>query len=197
MEHKQLPQQIRIKYIGVRVKVTIFNATFSNISAMPWWSVLLVEETRVPGENHRPVASQWQSVSHNFVLDTPRLRFELTPLVVKIYSQSVIHLYYLSTMSIGFLHDLFYFISLFEVNYSDILNKELLWLWTLISCLRETNVAGEDILTKQNNYDFNIQIRGRYWLTVFELDTWASNIFINHRLGLILFHMSLKDMART
>jgi len=118
-------------------------------------------------------------------------------LVVKIYSQRIIHLYYLSTMSTCFLHDLFYFISLFEVKYSDILNKELLWLWTLISCLTETNVAGEDILTKENNYDFNIQIRGRYWLTVFELDTWASNIFINHRFLLILFQMSLKDMART
>jgi hypothetical protein len=32
--------------------VVVFNATFNN-----WWSVLLVEETRVPGENHRPVAS--------------------------------------------------------------------------------------------------------------------------------------------
>jgi len=28
-----------------------------NISVMSWWSVLLVEETGVPGENHRPVAS--------------------------------------------------------------------------------------------------------------------------------------------
>jgi hypothetical protein len=33
-----------------------FNATFNNISVVSWWSVLLVEETRVPGENHRPVA---------------------------------------------------------------------------------------------------------------------------------------------
>jgi hypothetical protein len=27
-------------------------ATFNNISAILWWSVLLVEETRVPTENH-------------------------------------------------------------------------------------------------------------------------------------------------
>jgi hypothetical protein len=33
---------------------TVFNATFNNISAISWWSVLLVEET---GENHQPVAS--------------------------------------------------------------------------------------------------------------------------------------------
>ena len=35
----------------------VFDATFSNISVTSWWSVLLVEETRVPGENHRPVTS--------------------------------------------------------------------------------------------------------------------------------------------
>jgi len=33
------------------------NATFNNISVISWRSVLLVEETGVPGENHRPVAS--------------------------------------------------------------------------------------------------------------------------------------------
>jgi len=35
----------------------VFNATFNNISVISWWSVLLVEETAVPGENHRPVES--------------------------------------------------------------------------------------------------------------------------------------------
>jgi hypothetical protein len=35
----------------------VFNATVKNISAISWWSVLLVEETGVPGENHRPAAS--------------------------------------------------------------------------------------------------------------------------------------------
>jgi hypothetical protein len=37
--------------------VMVFNATFNNISAILWQSVLLVKETGVPGENHRPVAS--------------------------------------------------------------------------------------------------------------------------------------------
>jgi len=36
-----------------------FNATFSNISAISWRPVLLVEEADVPGENHRPWASNW------------------------------------------------------------------------------------------------------------------------------------------
>ena len=30
----------------------VFNATFNNISVILWQSVLLVEETRGPGENH-------------------------------------------------------------------------------------------------------------------------------------------------
>ena len=33
--------------------VMVFKATFNNISVIPWWSVLLMEETGVPGENHR------------------------------------------------------------------------------------------------------------------------------------------------
>ena len=37
-----------------------------------WWSVLYVGETGVPEENHRPVASHWQTLSHNVVLSTPR-----------------------------------------------------------------------------------------------------------------------------
>jgi hypothetical protein len=31
----------------------VFNATFNNMSAMSWRSVLLMEETGVPGENQR------------------------------------------------------------------------------------------------------------------------------------------------
>ena len=48
-----------IKYIGgsTWVRVMMFNVTFNNISAISWRSALLVEETGVPGENHRPVAS--------------------------------------------------------------------------------------------------------------------------------------------
>jgi hypothetical protein len=49
----------------------MINTTFNNISAISWRSVLLVEETGVPGENHRPVASHWQTLSHNVVSITP------------------------------------------------------------------------------------------------------------------------------
>jgi hypothetical protein len=36
----------------VFVCLMVFNATFNNISVISWRSVLLVEETRGPGENH-------------------------------------------------------------------------------------------------------------------------------------------------
>ena len=39
----------------------------NNISVISWRSVLLVEETEGPGENHRPIASHWQTLSHNVV----------------------------------------------------------------------------------------------------------------------------------
>jgi hypothetical protein len=35
-----------------RVRGMMFNATFNNISVIWWRSVLLVEETGTPGENH-------------------------------------------------------------------------------------------------------------------------------------------------
>jgi hypothetical protein len=37
-----------------KVGVMVVNSSFSDISAMSWQSVLLVEETRIPGETHRP-----------------------------------------------------------------------------------------------------------------------------------------------
>jgi hypothetical protein len=35
----------------LRVKIMAFNATFNNISFISWQSVLLVEETGLPGES--------------------------------------------------------------------------------------------------------------------------------------------------
>ena len=43
------------------------------ISAISRRLVLLVEETRVPWENHRPVTSNWQTLSHNVVWSTPHM----------------------------------------------------------------------------------------------------------------------------
>ena len=64
----------------LRLRFIVFNATFNIISAISWRSALLVEETGVSIENHRPVASHWQILSHNVVLS--EWGFELTNLVV-------------------------------------------------------------------------------------------------------------------
>ena len=52
---------------GIVNEFMVFNVTFNTISTMSWRSVLLVEETGVPRENHRPVVSHWQTLSHNVV----------------------------------------------------------------------------------------------------------------------------------
>ena len=39
--------------------ILVFNATFSNISAISRQPALVVEEAGVPEENHRPWASNW------------------------------------------------------------------------------------------------------------------------------------------
>ena len=44
-------------HFNFMVMVIVINATFNNISAITWQSVLLVEEIGVPAENHPPVAS--------------------------------------------------------------------------------------------------------------------------------------------
>ena len=59
----------------------VFNATLNNILVISWRSALLVEETGGPGENLRPVASHWQTLSHN-ALHIALIQFELTTSVV-------------------------------------------------------------------------------------------------------------------
>jgi hypothetical protein len=51
-------------HLGGGVRLMVFNATFNNISVTPWRSVLLVEETGVHGENHRPVTSHFSGDRH-------------------------------------------------------------------------------------------------------------------------------------
>jgi hypothetical protein len=46
---------------------------YKDISVISWWSALLVEETGIPGENHRPIASPRQILSHNAVSSTPQI----------------------------------------------------------------------------------------------------------------------------
>ena len=62
----------------------VFNVIFNNISAISWQSVLLMEDTGVPGESHLPAASHWQTVSHKIVyrVHLAWAIFKLTTLVV-------------------------------------------------------------------------------------------------------------------
>ena len=60
--------QFNVLY-GLGCRVMAFNTTFNNISAISWLSVSLEEET---GENHRPVASHWSTLSHNAVSNSQR-----------------------------------------------------------------------------------------------------------------------------
>jgi hypothetical protein len=60
-----------------RFRFMVLNATFNNMSVISWLSVLLVEETGLPGENHRPAASHWQTLSHNVVSSTSRQWFNV------------------------------------------------------------------------------------------------------------------------
>ena len=63
----------------------VFIATFNDISVASWRLVLLVEETGVPGENHRPAPSHCQTLfihvvtvagdhEHILVLQTIKIR---------------------------------------------------------------------------------------------------------------------------
>jgi hypothetical protein len=69
--------------LRLMIRFMVFNATFNNISVILWRSVLLVEETRVPRENHRPVASLTNFITRCCIEYTSTwTRFELTTLVV-------------------------------------------------------------------------------------------------------------------
>ena len=68
-----------INPVSLYIGFVVLNATFNNISCISWRSVLLVEEIGVPVENHRPVASHWQTLSYNVASSTPRLSGIRTP----------------------------------------------------------------------------------------------------------------------
>jgi hypothetical protein len=65
----------------------VLNATFNNISVISWLSVLLVDETGVPGENHIPGASHWQISSHNVLAMS---KIYITNFILKVTRSSYI-----------------------------------------------------------------------------------------------------------
>ena len=64
-------------------KIMVLNTTFNNMSAISWQSVLSVGETGISNEFHRPVASQWLTLSHNvYRVHLALDGFEVTVVVV-------------------------------------------------------------------------------------------------------------------
>ena len=133
-----------------------------NISAISWRSVLLVEETGVPGENHPPAASHWQTLSHNVVSSTPRLSgirthnfsdcigslksdyhtvTTTTPSVysnVSILSNNILHVYlYLKRL----LEHVYLFVMIYYVARVVTLTKPIVEFHWLIICFRSVRLS--------------------------------------------------------
>jgi hypothetical protein len=70
----------------------MFNTTINNISAMLWRSVLLVEETRVLGENHRPCCKSPTNYNVRITFDLCMRKYAHLKLLTKIN----IYIYYIS-----------------------------------------------------------------------------------------------------
>ena len=65
----------------LRVRAMMLNATFNNISVISWQSVLLVEETGVPGVNHGQTVV---SSTPRLLLNWPRLNNLLLSLTISL-----------------------------------------------------------------------------------------------------------------
>ena len=66
----------------VLVGFLVFNATFNNISVISWQSVLLVEETDEPGENHQNLSQVTDKLYYIMLYTSPWWRFKLKTSVV-------------------------------------------------------------------------------------------------------------------
>ena len=154
----------------------MFNATFNNISAISWRSVLLVEETRVPGENYWPFVSHWQT--YHIMLYRWHLAwvgFELTILVV------------IGTDCIGILKSNYRFL---ENYYQQIMgylrwkcSDSVVFLFFILSIILQLHVLVVDWLKSQ--------FKATIWITCYPQiitiisQTWMSvkiwqNICTNH-----------------
>ena len=65
-------QQTMIIQAQIGVSDMVFHTTFNNVSAISYWSVLLMVEAGIPDENNQPAANHCQTLSQNVVSSTPR-----------------------------------------------------------------------------------------------------------------------------
>jgi hypothetical protein len=68
----------------------VLNDPFNNISVISWRSVLLMEETGVPGENHRPATSHRRTLSHNVVSRRPKEFFFIISVILVVRLKFVV-----------------------------------------------------------------------------------------------------------
>ena len=94
-----------------------FLSSFSYVPDLLGWVgyLWLVEKIGVPGENHRPVASRWQTLSHNVVSSTPRSCICI--LGVSILPLSTVLIFLIWNCSDSMVFVLFHFINV--VKYSS------------------------------------------------------------------------------
>jgi hypothetical protein len=52
----------------VKVILMVLNATFNSISVISWWSVLVVEEAGVPGDNQRDLETTRENTRCTFII---------------------------------------------------------------------------------------------------------------------------------
>ena len=75
--------------LRVRVMVLAFKATFNNVLFISWRSVLLMEETGVHGENHRPNKFRPYQILLDFVKKKKKL-------ILKCFECEYVIVYFLS-----------------------------------------------------------------------------------------------------
>jgi hypothetical protein len=66
----------------------VFNTIFSNISAISWQPVLVVEEAGEPGENHRP----WASKNRNIYIHVQN--FNVTTWEFSIWEKNILFFFF-------------------------------------------------------------------------------------------------------
>ena len=134
--------------IRVWVWVTVLSTPFNSISVTSLRSVLLGKETGVPGENHRPVACHWQTLSLNAVSSRPRLSGIRTFNV----SGNIHWLHRWLYIQLPYDHDHKWLIK-YEFNANLLFGFQIFWLWAyLMKVIPETHRTHKEFLLRPTNY---------------------------------------------